>query len=86
MKILQSCGSASWGGLEILALRTTLQLKQRGHNVHLLCRQDSKLEKEALKNNIEVITLPGKSTLKSIIGAKKSIDAGNYDILLINCW
>lgn len=81
MKILQSCGSASWGGLEILALRTTIQLKQRGHDVHLLCLQDSKLEKEALKNNIEVITLPGKSTLKSIIGAKKSIDAGNYDII-----
>ena len=81
MKILQSCGSASWGGLEILALRTTLQLIQRGHKVHLLCRQDSKLEKEALRNNIEIISLPAKSTLKSIIKAKKIIDAENYEII-----
>lgn len=81
MKILQSCGSASWGGLEILALKTTIQLKQRGHNVHLLCLQDSKLEKEALKNNIDAITLPGKSALKSVTGVKKSIDAENYDII-----
>ncbi len=81
MRILQSCGSASWGGLEILALRTTQQLKQRGHNVHLLCRQDSKLEKEALKDNIGIITLLGKSAFKSIIRAKKIIVAENYEII-----
>jgi glycosyltransferase involved in cell wall biosynthesis len=81
MKILQSCGSASWGGLEILALRTTLQLIQRGHKVHLLCRQDSKLEKEALRNNIEIISLPAKSAIKSIIRTKKIIEAEKYEII-----
>ena len=55
MKVLQTCGSDSWGGLEMTALKTAFMLKQRGHEVHLLCRKNSTLGKEASSRHIETV-------------------------------
>jgi glycosyltransferase involved in cell wall biosynthesis len=57
MKILQSCGSNSRGGLEMIAFRTSLLLSKRGHEVTLITRADSILEKQAQDNELSVIPI-----------------------------
>ncbi|MBN2012770.1 glycosyltransferase family 4 protein [candidate division KSB1 bacterium] len=47
MVIYQSCGSLSWGGLEMQTLKIARALDARGHDVTLLCAPDSQLEKQA---------------------------------------
>ena len=54
MKIVQCCGSRSWGGLEMQTLKIALQLKSRGHNVVIFCQQDSTLAAEGEKQGIAV--------------------------------
>jgi glycosyltransferase involved in cell wall biosynthesis len=56
-KILQSCSSRSWGGLEMQALLECTQLKARGHDVTLLCTPKSRLEGEATRAEIETLPL-----------------------------
>jgi glycosyltransferase involved in cell wall biosynthesis len=56
-KILQSCSSRSWGGLEMQALLECTQLKARGHEVTLLCAPKSRLEGEASRAGIETLPL-----------------------------
>jgi glycosyltransferase involved in cell wall biosynthesis len=83
MKILQSCGSLSWGGLEITALKTSLMLSRNGHEVHLLCSCNSSLESEAKKNNIFTIPISFKniSLIKSIKGLIKIITHQSYKVI-----
>lgn len=78
MKILQTCGSISWGGLEMTALRTAYMLKNRGHFVHMLCIENSTLEKEASKNSLHTIPI-NKSAIKSIRILKKYVTDEKYD-------
>jgi glycosyltransferase involved in cell wall biosynthesis len=54
MKILQSCGSRSWGGLEMYTLRTAEKLKEHGHDVSLLCRKNSTLSRKAENSGVPV--------------------------------
>jgi glycosyltransferase involved in cell wall biosynthesis len=56
LNILLSCGSYSWGGLEMVALESTLKLLERGLAVKLLCSVDSMLCNKAMELGIE--TLP----------------------------
>ncbi|MGA9364439.1 MAG: glycosyltransferase family 4 protein [Bacteroidota bacterium] len=56
-KILQSCSSRSWGGLEMQALLECTQLKARGHDITLLCTPKSRLEGEATRAGIETLPL-----------------------------
>lgn len=82
MKILQTCCSDSWGGLEITALRTAYMLKERGHTVHLFCRKNSTLEKEASNRNIDTwLFSENNSTIKSIRNLKRIIHREEYDIV-----
>lgn len=83
MKILQSCCSHSWGGLEILALKTTLQLKARGHELRLLCFNNSTLMTEALKNNIRTIAVPNQKIprISTILILKKILKSENFDVV-----
>ena len=54
MKILLTCLSKSWGGLEMYSLTMALQLQKRNIEVHLLCSPDSRLSKEAEINNFVI--------------------------------
>lgn len=47
LKILQTCFSQSWGGLEIHTLRSVSRLHKRGHEVYLACLPESRLAAEA---------------------------------------
>jgi glycosyltransferase involved in cell wall biosynthesis len=52
IKIIISCGSYSWGGLEITALESALKLSSLGHQTKLACAKSSKLEAEAKSNGV----------------------------------
>ncbi len=52
MKVLFTCFSQSWGGMEMFALTTVLQLKKHNIETELACFPDSRLHLEAIKNNI----------------------------------
>jgi glycosyltransferase involved in cell wall biosynthesis len=56
-KVLQSCGSRSWGGLEMQALLECEQLRRGGHEVTLLCPPESRLEAEARAAGLETLSL-----------------------------
>lgn len=57
MKILYSCLSQSWGGMEMITVDAVSQLINRGHDVSLLCYPDSKIHKSALEKNISTFPL-----------------------------
>ncbi len=56
MRILLTCFSRSWGGLEIQAVELGSQLQHRSHEVWLACLPDSRLEREAADAKLK--TLP----------------------------
>jgi glycosyltransferase involved in cell wall biosynthesis len=59
MKILYSCLSKSWGGMEMVTLTGIKQLMNRDLHVELLCAAESRLHIEA--NNIGIIIHPVKA-------------------------
>ena len=58
LRILQTCFSLSWGGLEIQALEVSKQLVSRGHRIWLACSQGSRLHREATGQHIETLPYP----------------------------
>jgi glycosyltransferase involved in cell wall biosynthesis len=54
MKIIQTCGSRSWGGLEMQTLKIADALSNRGHDVALICPPDSVMEKHAREQNVRI--------------------------------
>ncbi len=56
MKVLFTCLSRSWGGMEMFAIATVKQLLSRNIETEFVCPTDSPLHKEALKENIIVHT------------------------------
>ncbi len=82
MKILQTCLSYSWGGMEMYTLHTSHLLKESGHKVELLCADNSRLKTEAEKAGFTVHTIPIKyMLLKSIRKLKKIFNEKNYDVI-----
>ena len=83
MKILYSCLSKSWGGMEMFTLTAVKQLLNRNINVELLCLAESRLHIEA--NNLGLVKHPVKvagyfhpyGTLKVSTLIKK----GKFDII-----
>jgi glycosyltransferase involved in cell wall biosynthesis len=57
LRILQTCFSNSWGGLEIQALEVSLKLQARGHSVWLACRKGSRLQDEATARGLATLPL-----------------------------
>jgi glycosyltransferase involved in cell wall biosynthesis len=82
MKILQTCLSRSWGGMEMYTLQTSLLLKNAGHQVELLCAGNSRLAVEADKAGIKTITF-SKSVfhVKNILSLISALKTNNYDII-----
>ncbi len=61
MKVLQSCLSLSWGGMEMYTVTTANQLKKRNFDVTLLCAPGSKIYEAAAKYGIKTITSKAKN-------------------------
>jgi glycosyltransferase involved in cell wall biosynthesis len=60
MKILFSCLSKSWGGLEMVTLTSIKQLLKRDIKVELICSADSRIHIEA--NNLGIMLHPVKAS------------------------
>jgi glycosyltransferase involved in cell wall biosynthesis len=75
VKIIFSCGSYSWGGLEMQTIKLARAFKSIGHEVLLLIPQDSTLFKKAQeeKLNAEALIWKGTKTIPNIIKVKRII-------------
>jgi glycosyltransferase involved in cell wall biosynthesis len=56
MKVLFTCFSKSWGGMEMFALTTVKQLIKHNIETDLACYPDSRLHQEAKKENVTIHT------------------------------
>ncbi len=83
MKILKSCGSLSWGGIEIYVLRTIEELKKSGYHVSILCQPDSNIQKKALEEGTTAIPILSKGVgrIGSILRLNKYLRENKTDII-----
>ena len=83
MKILYSCLSKSWGGMEMVTINSIKQLLDRNISVELICTTESRIHIEA--NNIGMIIYPIKAPgyFHPIITIKvvSIIKNGKYDLI-----
>ena len=82
MKILYSCLSKSWGGMEMVTVTSIRQLLERDVNVELICTAESRIHIEA--NNTGAIIYPVKAPGYihpiATIRTASIIKNGKYDI------
>ena len=83
MKILQSCGSRSWGGLEMQSLLISRELQRRGHDVSLLCMPRTTLLKEAYAADVPAVGLlrDDRQAFGTIKDLSKLLKSYNYDVV-----
>lgn len=83
MKILYSCLSKSWGGMEMVTLTGIKQLLKRNIKVELLCAEESRIQLEA--NNLGIIIHPIKigkvPNPFSILNIFTILKSGCYDLI-----
>lgn len=58
LRIVHTESSCGWGGQEIRILTEALGMMERGHQLHLLCPEESTIYREALARGINVTALP----------------------------
>lgn len=83
MKILVSCFSKSWGGMEMYALTTMQALKSRGIEVCLLCYPGSTLHREAEKRGLKSFpsTAINPTQVTSLRQLVRHLRSENYDLI-----
>ncbi len=83
LRILQTCFSLSWGGLELQALEVSRQLARRGHRVWLACLPGSRLQREAASEKIPALTYPVTGYLHPsvIIALRRFITVERPDVI-----
>lgn len=83
MKILYSCLSQSWGGMEMITVDAALQLINRGNEVSLLCYPGSKIHLSAKEKKIRTIPLKAGSYFHptAIFGLVKLLKKEKFDLV-----
>lgn len=83
MKVLYSCLSKSWGGMEMVTLTGINQLLKHNIQVELLCADESRLQIEANNLGIIIHTIKSIKTLNpfSILKTTSILRSGNYDLI-----
>lgn len=83
MRILYSCLSRSWGGMEMYTLTCMHQLIARGHQVDLLAYPDSKLFHEAGEQKLSVhpVKASGYFHPAEIVKLTRLLKKNRYDLL-----
>jgi glycosyltransferase involved in cell wall biosynthesis len=86
MRILTTCLSESWGGLEMYTLQTIKELLKKEINAELLCSSGSRLHKEAVKENIKVFSVKAAGYFHPIelFKTSKFINSQKYDAIHSN--
>ncbi|MGD8781599.1 MAG: glycosyltransferase family 4 protein [Ignavibacteria bacterium] len=82
MKVLITCLSRSWGGLEMYAITTMNLLLNKNINAEILCVKGSRIFNESVANNFKVHTVDsaGYFNIKAILKTSKILRNG-YDII-----
>ncbi len=83
MRVLFTCLSQSWGGMEMYALTTVKQLLKHNIETELVCFPESRLHVEAAKENITIHTFRFKSYINLSATSKLSslIKKNSYDVI-----
>ncbi|MEW6194388.1 MAG: glycosyltransferase family 4 protein [Bacteroidota bacterium] len=83
MKILITCLSRSWGGMEMYTLLTAIQLRKQNYDVEILCYNQSRFHKEAENENFRIITSAFKNYFHpaEVISFAKEIKKKSYDLI-----
>jgi len=83
MKILYSCLSKSWGGLEMKTIEGAIQLIRKNIKVDILCYPGSRINLEAEKNKIRCITLKAHGYFHPVKIFKLSgiLKSNSYDLI-----
>jgi glycosyltransferase involved in cell wall biosynthesis len=85
MKVLHTCLSESWGGMEMYSLQTAQLLINSGIEIEvdLLCINGSRLHLEAVKQNIPVRTslYRNQLSLGAILSFSSLLKRNNYDLV-----
>ncbi len=83
MKILYSCLSESWGGMEMITLTFVKELLKRNFEVDLLCLENSKIHKEATNEKINVLPIKISilNYLISLFKISNQIKKSNYELV-----
>lgn len=58
MKVGYLCSSKSWGGLEMNHLRNALWMKERSHEIVVLCVENTPFHERAKKENLPIVLIP----------------------------
>jgi len=83
MKVLKTCLSQSWGGLEMFALQTVKELMKKQIDAELLCYPNSKIHKEAIAEGINTHTSKFRIYFHpfEIMKIASLIRKNNYDVI-----
>lgn len=83
MKVLYSCLSRSWGGMEMFTITAAKQLLSRGYQVDILCYPGSKIHDTSLSENLNVITSDSSGYFhpKNIFELSRKIKTNKYDFI-----
>ncbi len=83
MKVLYSCLSQSWGGMEMFTVDAVLRLLERGIHTELLCFPQSKIEMKAKEESIitHTVQASGYFEPRGINRIKKILSVGNFDLV-----
>jgi glycosyltransferase involved in cell wall biosynthesis len=83
MRILFSCGSPSWGGLEMQTLTLAKTFQFRGHEVMLLSQKNTTLTRKAIDEGLKVkeLSWTNWNTVKNIFEARKIVKNFLPDII-----
>ncbi|MCX6150884.1 MAG: glycosyltransferase family 4 protein [Ignavibacteriales bacterium] len=83
MKILYSCLSKSWGGMEMFTLQAVAQLLKRNIETELLCFPNSRIHSEAITLGVIVHTVKASGYFHplEIIKLKKILKKGAFDLI-----
>lgn len=83
MRVLFTCLSQSWGGMEMYALTTVKQLLKHNIETELVCFPGSRLHEEAVKENVATFTFRFKSYFNpaAIKNFSALIKRNKYDVI-----
>jgi len=83
VRVLHTEWSDGWGGQEIRIISEMEGVREKGVDVRLACRENSKIKEEALKRGFKVYTLPfrGNLDLYTLSNLRKIVKKDKIDIV-----